>query len=230
MTGTPVFHFKTHFMIRKKTTGTSFPILCPETVPHAWPWGSLSRGHRLLRRTSRHTCEVSVLLEQTKKRVARHPSQSFQWAEEEFKPGFGRRHDASQLPTVLQAATSPEYPDTPTRKGEQAKPPPPGSSTLLRAPPAGRGLLSSAPPSPRPPAPPPPPGPHPQLCQHTAVQAWKRLSRPRRINQKFKAATYHNDSFFTYDENQRGAEIPSILSEVSPARTGYAARVRAADL
>lgn len=86
------------------------------------------------------------------------------------------------------------------------------------------------PPSPGPQIPHPHPGPHPQLCQHTAIQAWKRLSRPQRINQKFKAATYHNDSFFTYDENQRGAEIPSILSEVSPARTGYAARVRAADL
>lgn len=73
-------------------------------------------------------------------------------------------------------------------------------------------------------------GTHTQPCQHTAIQAWKRLSCPHWINQKFKAATYHSDSLFTYDENQRGAEIPSILSWVSPACTGYAARVRAADL
>lgn len=56
---------------------------------------------------------------------------------------------------------------------------------------------------------------HSQLCHRAAVQAWKRLSRPHRINQKFKAATYHNDSLFTYDKNQRGAAIPSILRGVS---------------
>lgn len=81
----------------------------------------------------------------------------------------------------------------------------------------------------------PSPGPSPSLplspCyHHTAIQAWKQLSYPQCINQKFKAATYHNDSLFTYDKNQRGAEIPSILRGVSPARTGYAARVRAEDL
>lgn len=56
---------------------------------------------------------------------------------------------------------------------------------------------------------------HAQLCHHAAVQAWKWLSLPHHINQEFKAATYHNDSLFTYDKNQRGTEIPSILRRLS---------------
>ena len=51
------------------------------------------------------------------------------------------------------------------------------------------------------------------MTTYIALQAHKGLSYPHRINQKFKAAPHHNHPLFTYDENQRGAAIPSILSE-----------------
>lgn len=54
---------------------------------------------------------------------------------------------------------------------------------------------------------------HPGSYDCIALRAQKGLSYPHRINQKFKAAPHHNDPLFTYDENQRGAAIPSILSE-----------------
>lgn len=66
---------------------------------------------------------------------------------------------------------------------------------------------------------------HPALSPHSRL-AWQQLSGPQQINQKFKAATYHSDSLFTYDKNQRGAEIPSILrgsprpAQVTPPGSG----------
>lgn len=89
---------------------------------------------------------------------------------------------------------------------------------------------------------PPPPGlpRRDEPCQHGSYHtsrghsapsphsrpAGQQLSGPRQINQKFKAAAYHSDSRFTYDENQRGAEIPSILrgaprpAQVTPPGSG----------
>lgn len=56
-------------------------------------------------------------------------------------------------------------------------------------------------------------GTHPGSYYCIALRAQKGLSYPRCINQKFKAAPHHNDLLFTYDENQREAPVPSILSE-----------------
>lgn len=53
---------------------------------------------------------------------------------------------------------------------------------------------------------------HPGSYYCIALQAQKGLSYPHCINQKFKAAPHHNDPLSPYDENQRGAAVPSILS------------------
>lgn len=66
---------------------------------------------------------------------------------------------------------------------------------------------------------------HSALSLHSRP-ARQQLRGPPLINQKFKAATYHSDSLFTYDKNQRGAEIPSILrgaprpAQVTPPGSG----------
>lgn len=70
-------------------------------------------------------------------------------------------------------------------------------------------------------------GTHPGSYYCIALQAQKELSYPHCINQKFKAAPHHNDLLFTYDENQREATVPSILSgsprpaQVTPPGSGW---------
>lgn len=70
-------------------------------------------------------------------------------------------------------------------------------------------------------------GTHPGSYYCIALQAQKELSYPQCINQKFKAAPHHNDLLFTYDENQREATVPSILSgsprpaQVTPPGSGW---------
>lgn len=70
-------------------------------------------------------------------------------------------------------------------------------------------------------------GTHPGSYYCIALQAQKELSYPHCINQKFKAAPHHNDLLFPYDENQREATVPSILSgsprpaQVTPPGSGW---------
>lgn len=67
---------------------------------------------------------------------------------------------------------------------------------------------------------------HPGSYDYIGLQVQKGLSYPHCINQKFKAAPHRNDPFFTYDENQREAAVPSILTgspqpaQVTPLGSG----------